>query len=461
LGRSDRVPAPAALGLVKPLILLPSDLLGQLNAEELDQIVLHEAAHLGRWDDWLNLIQQIVGALFWLHPGVRWVSVCLALERELACDDWVLSATKDPRMFARCLVRLAELLRASTELPLAPGILTRMNQLSTRVEAMLNENRPASLRLSRTVCLAMILLLPGALWMAVSAPPLVRAEQIPASLQQGGESATVEKPRPRLQDAGDDQRLERSNPFGSGKQSNEGPREGDPTAGERDTILEQIRLAERQLKLARDGSKAGTVAEEEVLKIQREVVALKRELLAYDERKTVRTDLIADLAVPAEAANPAEEMHSRKLREQVVASLVEMVRNETNSSLRVIALVSLLRLQAGVTPDFLSELVLKDPDLDVRKVALDFLAHRQTSSNVDLLLHIYDQLGPADQKLKIVIIGSFGARSEAEAGDNKLEAIEKVVRKLQAIAKDPSAPELRKAAIERLGAIAQKLAGGP
>ena len=49
---SNSVSVPVALGLSNPVVLIPRELLNQLEESELEQIVLHEAAHLARRDDW-------------------------------------------------------------------------------------------------------------------------------------------------------------------------------------------------------------------------------------------------------------------------------------------------------------------------------------------------------------------------------------------------------------------------
>jgi len=67
--------------------------------------LLHEFAHLGRWDDWTNLAQKLVRTIFFFHPAVWWIEKRLSLEREMACDDVVLAETQNPRAYAECLSR--------------------------------------------------------------------------------------------------------------------------------------------------------------------------------------------------------------------------------------------------------------------------------------------------------------------------------------------------------------------
>ena len=66
---SDRVRVPTAIGFMKPVVVVPGWVMQELSADELNQILLHELAHLRRWDDWTNLAQKVVRALFFLSSG--------------------------------------------------------------------------------------------------------------------------------------------------------------------------------------------------------------------------------------------------------------------------------------------------------------------------------------------------------------------------------------------------------
>lgn len=144
---SDELSVPTAIGFLKPAVVLPSWVLSELTADELNTIVLHELAHLRRWDDWTNLAQKVLGALFFFHPAVWWVDRRLSLEREMACDDMVLARTENPRAYARCLVSLAEknlLLRRG--MALAQAAVGRMRQTTQRVLQILDAHRPGGVR---------------------------------------------------------------------------------------------------------------------------------------------------------------------------------------------------------------------------------------------------------------------------------------------------------------------------
>jgi beta-lactamase regulating signal transducer with metallopeptidase domain len=96
-----------ALGFRRPAILVSRHLLDSLDEEALDLIVLHEQAHLDRYDDWLRVTQALVTALLAVHPAAHLIGRRLDLEREAACDDRVVSATGGAERYAACLTEAA------------------------------------------------------------------------------------------------------------------------------------------------------------------------------------------------------------------------------------------------------------------------------------------------------------------------------------------------------------------
>jgi hypothetical protein len=137
------VRVPAAIGFFKRTIVLPAWALRELQPEDLNAILLHEFAHLRRWDDWTNLIQKIVRALFFFHPAVWWIEGRLSMEREMACDDAVLAETANPHGYATCLVSLLEK-------SLAHRLAHRLaDKRWSMVQAAVNRAGEASLRLAR------------------------------------------------------------------------------------------------------------------------------------------------------------------------------------------------------------------------------------------------------------------------------------------------------------------------
>jgi len=141
---SERVRVPAAIGFFTPAIVIPKWALNELSPTELNTVLLHELAHLQRWDDWTNLAQRILGALLFFHPAMWWIDRGLSREREMACDDFVLAATSDAHAYAECLVTLAEKSLLRRSLVLAQAAIGRVQETAHRVARILDAERPVA-----------------------------------------------------------------------------------------------------------------------------------------------------------------------------------------------------------------------------------------------------------------------------------------------------------------------------
>jgi len=144
---SNQINVPTALGLAGPAkIAIPAWLLDQLSPVELHHLVLHELAHLRRWDDWTNLAQRVLGAALFFHPAVWWLQARLSLEREMACDECVLAETGNARAYARSLANMAERSFVRRTVALAQAAVSRMHDTTLRVAKILSPaaQHPAS-----------------------------------------------------------------------------------------------------------------------------------------------------------------------------------------------------------------------------------------------------------------------------------------------------------------------------
>ncbi len=135
---SAEVTVPSAIGFFRPAILLPRWVVEELPESELKHVVIHELSHLRRWDDWTNLAQKIVKALFFFHPAIWWMESRLSFEREAACDDAVLRSAADPKAYAQCLAHLAERSFLRRGLAMAQAAVSKVRQTSRRVARILS-----------------------------------------------------------------------------------------------------------------------------------------------------------------------------------------------------------------------------------------------------------------------------------------------------------------------------------
>ncbi len=73
-----------------PRLLIPDELLPQLDDAERDALLAHELAHVRRHDHWVRLLEIAATALFWWYPVTWWARRALRNAEERCCDQWVL-----------------------------------------------------------------------------------------------------------------------------------------------------------------------------------------------------------------------------------------------------------------------------------------------------------------------------------------------------------------------------------
>ena len=105
---SPSISSPMALGILRPIIVFPADLVKKLSADKLALILMHELAHVRRWDNLTLLLQRLVSAVLFFHPAVWLCGRMLRREAEQACDDLVVCVTGRSEAYARGLAHVAE-----------------------------------------------------------------------------------------------------------------------------------------------------------------------------------------------------------------------------------------------------------------------------------------------------------------------------------------------------------------
>lgn len=197
---SNEVSAPMAVGFLRPAILIPQRIYTELNPEQIQQIAIHESAHLARHDDYGLLLERALEAAFALHPAVRFIARQIDLEREIACDAQVVGVTHPAASYAACLTRVAEI---SGPIPVAAAaFLQNRSQLSQRVDVLLEQAQGTRTRLLKTrlalaastfAAMAFMLAKSPALLALSAPPPQVHAAlaRIPGATQPARPAASV------------------------------------------------------------------------------------------------------------------------------------------------------------------------------------------------------------------------------------------------------------------------------
>ena len=113
LFKSGLAETPMVVGCFAPVILVPVGAFTSLSPEQLRMILVHELAHIRRYDHWINQFQGAIEIILFFHPAMWWISRQVRVEREYCCDDASLRGTSAPKVLAEALTQL-ELLRVSS-----------------------------------------------------------------------------------------------------------------------------------------------------------------------------------------------------------------------------------------------------------------------------------------------------------------------------------------------------------
>ncbi len=134
---------PLTWGWLRPVVLLPAEA-AQWPEERRRIVLLHELAHVKRWDCLTQVVARMVCALYWFNPLVWLAARRMCVERERACDDLVLNGGCKASDYASHLVEIA---RSFRRVPQVAAIaMARSSGLEKRITAIVDGTRNRRLR---------------------------------------------------------------------------------------------------------------------------------------------------------------------------------------------------------------------------------------------------------------------------------------------------------------------------
>lgn len=145
---------PLTWGWWRCAVLLPAEA-SDWPAQRRRLVLLHELAHIKRWDCLTQAIAQLVCAFFWVNPLVWLAARRMCVEREHACDDLVLSGGGAATDYASDLVEIAQTFR---HIPQVAAIaMARSSHLEARIAAIVDVSRARRLRPKTVVAVLVVI----------------------------------------------------------------------------------------------------------------------------------------------------------------------------------------------------------------------------------------------------------------------------------------------------------------
>ena len=99
---------PRLSGIFYPTIVLPQTLSQRLMPPELDAVMLHELAHVRRWDNLTRALVHLLTCVFWFFPLVAWIERQMDAQCELACDELVLLCGARPTEYLDGILKICQ-----------------------------------------------------------------------------------------------------------------------------------------------------------------------------------------------------------------------------------------------------------------------------------------------------------------------------------------------------------------
>jgi len=115
--QSDRIAAPLAYGIFRPVILLPKDT-DWTNEKRLEYILIHELVHIRRFDTLMKLLLVAAVCVHWFNPLVWGMYVLANRDIELSCDEAVVSTFGETMKSAYALTLIGLEEKRSSIIPL-------------------------------------------------------------------------------------------------------------------------------------------------------------------------------------------------------------------------------------------------------------------------------------------------------------------------------------------------------
>ena len=136
---SDKITVPVVWGFLRPIILLPVDAY-QWQTERLRAVLLHELAHIKRWDWTMQMVAQVTCAVYWFNPFVWFAAHRMRIEAEQACDDQVLNAGYQSTNYAQLLLDITRNVKIAKVTARAAVAIVRSSKIERRLRTVLAEN---------------------------------------------------------------------------------------------------------------------------------------------------------------------------------------------------------------------------------------------------------------------------------------------------------------------------------
>lgn len=124
---STKINTPTLVGIFKPKIILPTNLIYELSSNELKYVILHELIHFKRKDILISWISTALQILHWFNPILLICFKQLKKDCELSCDSTILThiLIDEHHNYGETLIKLAQIISKPKCVPGTTAIISK------------------------------------------------------------------------------------------------------------------------------------------------------------------------------------------------------------------------------------------------------------------------------------------------------------------------------------------------
>lgn len=133
---TNEINSPSLCGIVNPKILIPLNMVNNLDNEEMRYIILHELCHYKRKDVLISWLGYIAKTIHWFNPIIYIGLNTMTYDCEAACDEMVLSKLNDKEnlKYGNTILNVLHLINIRSTVPGTTSMVTNKKRLKDRIK---------------------------------------------------------------------------------------------------------------------------------------------------------------------------------------------------------------------------------------------------------------------------------------------------------------------------------------
>ncbi len=179
---SANATTPLAMGLWKPVVILPDTRFGE---RELAMIISHELVHIQRGDLLVKLLMLIANAVHWFNPVVYSLNKQMNVLCELSCDEKVIQGmdAEGRRFYGETLLSMLEYGVMQKNIVCTSSLCNPKKIMKRRLIHLMNEKTPKKIMIALSLVAAIALVGSGGA-AVYAAAPVAPAKEAPSNREE-------------------------------------------------------------------------------------------------------------------------------------------------------------------------------------------------------------------------------------------------------------------------------------